>query len=81
VSAREPIVTEQPCLRNPCGDDRLIEELVDLLTAALVADVGSILNHTESQGSENSMVVSPPGNDHKSPIAESVVPGSSSRST
>ena len=81
MSAQEPIVTDQPCLRNPSGDDRIIEELVDLLAAALVADVGPTVNHMEFQAGENSTVVSPPGQDHKSSIADGRLPGSSSRLT
>ena len=61
--------------------DRLIEELADLLAAALVADLQRQKNDTDSPALSEAMVVSPPGHDHKSSIAESRSPGSSSRST
>lgn len=56
-----PTVSGQPTLRDPRGDDRLIEELADLLAAALVADLQRQKNDTDSPALSEAMVVSPPG--------------------
>jgi len=59
------VVVGQPCLCDPRRDDRLIEELADLLAAALIADVQQFPKPLESHADSKSMVVSPPGRDHR----------------
>lgn len=53
------VVVGQPCLRDPRRDDRLIEELAELLAAALIADVHQFPKPLESQADRESTVVSP----------------------
>ena len=53
VSAHEPIVTGQPCLRNPSGDD--------LLAAALLADLGSKAQPGTKNASRSGAPSSPSG--------------------
>jgi hypothetical protein len=60
-----PTVSGQPTLRDPRGDDRLIEELADLLAAALAADLQRQKNDTDSHALSEAMVVSPPGTHHR----------------
>jgi hypothetical protein len=60
-----PTVSGRPTLRDPRGDDRLIEELADLVAAALVAALQRQKNDTDSHALSEAMVVSPPGNHHR----------------
>ncbi len=64
MSAQEPLVTGRPCLCPLGGNGRLIEELADLLAAALITDLRLAQKHLESKTGDNPTVVSPRGPRH-----------------
>ncbi len=64
MSAQDPIVTGRPCLCHLTRDGRLIEELADLVAAALIADLQQAPKYLASQARGNPTVVSPQGPDH-----------------
>ena len=59
------VLIGRPALCEPRRDARLIEELAELLAAALIADVQEFPKCLELQLGNNATVVSPRGHDHK----------------
>ena len=59
--SEDPVVEGRPVLRDPLRDDRSIEELAELLAAALVEDLQQSPSPAEFKPGDDPMVVSPPG--------------------